>query len=403
MGRRIIGKIIREPECIVYLYTYSKAGDGIVDAFIDFRQLKDLVRFRRITELFENSGTIIELRSLKSAKRLMRGCYYKLNLTQLKNFAFTRNENSLLIGGSYDLSKMKMPTDDDTELLQQHEPLEPEELRHRNVPQELPVLFSATNDMKLFVKDVDQANWNELRCGNKIVVLFDAGAKLHAAKSDVEAIFDSRSRDLEQSKPILVLSHWDMDHIHCLKLISQKDIPRYFSKLICVDKMQSITAEDVYDKFLKSLGKKNVYCVSPAARTNGVDMHLWKDMGCISLYMGEQSRNINYCGIAMFVKGTQKSGNYTGDCRLSQAKSVYDQEIQKGISTNKHILIAPHHGGDYGATYRHYSQPCNHIAISVGANNGYGHPNEYMLRYLNSLCFRSIWRTDDKGNYLVDL
>lgn len=403
MDRRIIDKIIREPECIVYLDTYTKAGDGIVDAFIDFRQLKDLVMFRRIAELLENSGTIIELRSLKSAKRLMRGCYYKLNLTLLKNFAFMRNDNSLLIGGSYDLSKMEMPIDDDSELLQQHEPLEPEELRHRNVPQELPILFSATNDMKLFVKDVDQANWNELRYGSRIVVLFDAGAKLHASKSEVESIFNSRSKDLEQSKPILVLSHWDMDHIHCLKLIAQEDISRYFSKLICVDKMQSITAENVYDKFLKSLGKKNVYCVSPAARTNGIDMHLWKDMGCVSLYLGEQSRNINYCGIAMFVKGTQMSGNYTGDCRLSQAKSVYDQEMQKGIPTNKHVLIAPHHGGDYGATYRHYNLPCNYISISVGANNGYGHPNEYMLRYLNNLCFRSVWRTDNKGSFLMDL
>lgn len=403
MNGRTIAKLIREPECIVYLDTYIKAGDGIVDAFIDFRQLKDLVMFRRIAELLENSGSIIELRSLKSAKRLMRGCYYKLNLKLLKNFVFTRNENSFLIGGSYDLSKMEVPTDDDSELLQQHEPLEPEELRHRNVPQELPILFSATNDMKLFVKDVDQANWNELRYGNRIVILFDAGAKLHASKSEVEAIFNSRSIDLEQSKPILVLSHWDMDHIHCLKLIAQKDIPRYFSKLICVDKIQSITAEDVYDKFLKSLGKKNVYCVSPAARTNGIDMHLWRDMGCILLYLGEQSRNINYCGIAMFVKGTQKSGNYTGDCRLTQAKSVYDQEIQKGISTNKHVLIAPHHGGDYGATYRHYSIPCNHIAISVGSNNGYGHPNDYMLRYLNGLCFRGVWRTDNKGSFLVDL
>lgn len=404
MNRRvIIDKIAREPECIVYFDTYTKAGDGIVDAFIDFRQLKDLVMFRQIADLPENSGTFIELRSLKSAKRLMRGCYYKLNLTLLKNFAFTRNENSLLIGGSYDLSKMNTPTDDDTELLQQHEPLEPEDLRHRNVPQELPVLFSATNDMKLFVMDVDQANWNELRFGNRVVVLYDAGANLQASKSDVEAIFDSRRMDLEQSKPILVLSHWDMDHIHCLKLIAQKDIPRYFSKLICMDKIRSLTAEDVYDRFLKSLGKNNVFCVSPAARTNGIDMHLWKDMGCISLYLGEQSRNINYCGIAMFVKGTQKSGNYTGDCRLSQAKSVYDQEIQKGISTNEHVLIAPHHGGDYGATHRHYSVPCNDVAISVGANNGYGHPNEYMLRYLNGLCSRSIWRTDNKGSYLVDL
>ena len=33
---------LRQQECIVYLEAYEKAGDGIVDAYIDFRQRKDL-------------------------------------------------------------------------------------------------------------------------------------------------------------------------------------------------------------------------------------------------------------------------------------------------------------------------------------------------------------------------
>lgn len=403
MNRQHIKLLLREQECIVYLDSYTKAGDGIVDAYIDFRQTKDLAMFRQIAELPENAGTYIELQSLKSAKRLMRGCYYRLNLDMLKSLSFTRTEGSLLIGGSYNLSKMKMPSDDDTELLQHHGPLESDDLRQRNVPQELPMLFSATDDMLLYVKDVDQANWNELRCGNRVVILYDAGAKLSASAAEVASIFESRRADLEASKPILVISHWDKDHIHCLKLITQTEIPKFFSKLICVDKMQTVTSAGIYEKFLKSLGKKNVYCMSPAARTNGIDMHHWKNMGCISLYLGEQSRNINYCGLIMFVKGTSKSANYTGDCRLTQAKSVYDQEQAIATGTNGHILIAPHHGGDYGAAFRHYSIPCDEIAISVGANNGYGHPQEHMLRYLHSLCSGRVKRTDEVGDVLIDL
>lgn len=402
MDWRLIDKKIREQECIVFLDSYTKAGDGIVDAYIDFRLSKDLTMFRQIAELPENAGTYIELRSLKSAKRLMRGCYYKLNLNQLKNYTFNRLDNSLLIGGIYDLSKMNMPTDNDTELLQQHEPLEPEDLRQRNVPQAPPMLFSATDNMQLFVKDVGQANWNELRFGNRLVILFDAGAKLNASISEVTSIFDSRKADLALSKPILVISHWDMDHIHCLKLISQDDIPKYFSKLICVDKMRSVTAVGIYEKFMNSLGKKSIYCVSPATRTNGVDMHLWRNMGCLSLYLGEQSRNINYCGMVMFVKGMEKSANYTGDCRLSQAKSVYDQELIQGTGSIAHVLVAPHHGGDYGASFRHYSLPCNDIVISVGENS-YGHPQQDMLRYLKRLCRNREKRTDVDGDVFVDL
>ena len=403
MDWRLIDRRIREQECIIYLDSYTKAGDGIVDAFIDFRQSKDLALFRQVVELPENKGTYIELQSLKSAKRLMRGCYYKLNLNLLKNFSFRRVENSILLGGIYDLSKMNMPNGNDTELLQQHEPLEPEELRHRNVPQELPILISATNDMWLYVKDVGQANWNELRFGNRLVVQFDAGAKLNASIVEVSSIFDSRKADLELSRPILVISHWDMDHIHCLKLLTQNDIPKYFSKLICVDRMQSVTATGIYDKFMKSLGKKGVYCVSPAARTNGIDMHLWRDMGCISIYLGEQSRNINYCGLVMFVNGLQKSANFTGDCRLIQAKSVYNQELTRGTGTDGHVLVAPHHGGDYGASFRHYSIPCNDVVISVGNHNSYGHPQKEMLRYLRNLCIGRVRRTDKDGDISIEL
>ena len=401
MSLRFPNFMLKEPECIVYLDSYVKAGDGIVDAYIDFRQLKDLTMFRRIVNLPEDAGTYIELKSLKSSKRLMRGCYYKLNLDLLKNEAFIRSEDSFILGGSYDLSKMDMPDGDDTELLQKHEILDPEELRQRNNPQESPMLISATDDMRLYVKDVNQANWNELRFGNKVVVLFDAGARLNAKRSEVDSIFESRRVDLEVSKPMLVISHWDIDHIHCLKLIPEAELPKYFSKLICVDRKQTVTASGIYDKFINSLGKKNVYCVPPAARTNGIDMHLWKNMGCLSIYLGEQSRNINYCGMVMFVKGLTKSANYTGDCRLTQAKSVYDQEIAQGVNTAQHALVAPHHGGDYGASFRQYRVPCNEIAISVGLNNSYGHPQQDMVRYLNRLGI--VNRTDVVGDIEIKL
>lgn len=401
MDWRLIDRSIREPECIVYLDSYTKAGDGIVDAYIDFRLSKDVAMFRQVFELPDNAGTYIELQSLKSAKRLMRGCFYKLNLSLLKNYVFNRVEDSLLIGGRFDMSKMDMPGDDDTELLQQHEPLDAEELRQKNVPQEPPMLVSNTDDMQLFVKDVNQANWNELRFGNRVLVLYDAGARLSASRAEVVSIFDSRKGDFAASKPMLVISHWDVDHIHCLKLLTENDIPKYFSKLICVGRMKTVTASGIYVKFLNVLGKGKVYCLSPASRTNGIDMHLWRNMGCLSIYLGEQSRNINYCGITMFVKGKQKSAIYTGDCRLSQAKSVYDQEMASGLDTNMHVLIAPHHGGDYGTSFRHYSLPCNDIAISVGENNSYGHPQSDMLRYLRRLGL--VRMTKDVGDYEMKL
>lgn len=46
MDWRLYGVRAGNQECIVYLDSYFKAGDGIVDAYIDFRLPKDLVMFR---------------------------------------------------------------------------------------------------------------------------------------------------------------------------------------------------------------------------------------------------------------------------------------------------------------------------------------------------------------------
>lgn len=152
---------------------------------------------------------------------------------------------------------------------------------------------------------------------------------------------------------------------------------------------------------MSALGAQNVVCLPLPPRTNGIDMHLWRKCGDVSFYQAERSRNINYCGILMFVKGNSSSANYTGDLRLSQAKNAYQQEITAGINTQKHILVAPHHGGDYGVSFRKYTMPCDSILISVGAGNGYGHPQKDMLSYLNSL--GTVERTDFVGDIIKQL
>lgn len=392
---------LRQPECIVYLEAYSKKGDGIVDAYIDFRQMKDMVLFSRTVNYENNKASFIELRSLKSSKRLRRGCYYKLNLDLLGKYQLERREDSLLIGASYDLSEMPAPTDDGSELLQTHDALDAEELSEASISQGRVFDVGQGNDLKLFVKDVDQANWNELRFGNKVKVVYDAGARLHAKEPEVRAIFESRKQDLIHSQPVLVLSHWDMDHIHCLKVMTDAEIRDCFSKVVCPDKLRSVTSKGVLESFRRVLGRQNVYCLPLPGRTNGIDMHLWRREGDISLYQGESSSQINYCGLVMFVRGANRSANYTGDCKLTQAKNVYDQEMAHGLTTGEHVLVAPHHGGDVDAKSRHYSRPCDRIEISVGANNDYGHPHPKMLEYLES--HGTVIQTKDVGDIVEDL
>lgn len=389
--------------CIVYLDNLKKIGDRTFDAYVDFRLQRDLNYFINSSQRNEGFGeinTYLELRSLKTNKRLLPGCYYKLNLNLLNNANFTQNEESLFIGRSYELGAMLPPNNDSQELLQSHEQLNPEELLHNSHTNELTIQDLSNTNLILSVRNVDQANWNELLEGDTIKFVYDLGARLHANKNEVQTIFNSRKNELKRDKPILVLSHWDMDHIHCLRYADAQTIFDCFSKFVCIDMMKTLTSHNVYKIILKALGANNVYCIRPASRTNGITMHLWQRLGNIAFYKGEKSRNINYSGLCMFVRGNQKSANFTGDVKLVQAKNVYDQELKQGINTNEHILIAPHHGGDYGATTRHYSHSTTEVIISVGTNNSYDHPEPHMLSYLQGLCGNNIKRTDLNGDII---
>ncbi len=190
---------MKQEECIVYLEAYEKLGDGIVDAYIDFRQRKDLNYFIQLTGFDSVNKTHIELRSLKSAKRLRRGCYYRLNLAMLKDYTLEPNDRSVIIGGIYDFKDMEMPTNDDEELLQKHEALKLEEMSMLSEPGEKVFNIEESGNLSLFVKDVGQANWNELRSDDSIAIVYDAGARLSATKTEVDSIVNSRKNDLTVS------------------------------------------------------------------------------------------------------------------------------------------------------------------------------------------------------------
>ena len=294
---------------------------------------------------------------------------------------------------------MPYPKDDAEEILQRHSVLDPHELSCEKINEQFSLEELYDCDFKLCVRNVGQANWNELLANNTVKFVYDIGAELHSKIDDVKTLFYERVEDYKRDKPILVLSHWDIDHYQCLLCANVQIIKECFSKFLCINMMKSVTSHKVYDDITKALGYNNVFCLNPANRTNGIKMHLWNRIGNIAFYKGEKSRNINYAGLCMFVSGNIKSANFTGDIKLIQAKYVYDQEKEfNSNTTDGHILVAPNHGGDYGKKARSYSQPTTDVVISVGAGNRYGHPEKYMLSYLKELSNDNISRTDKDGS-----
>lgn len=322
--------------CIVYLAHLVKIESGIFDAYIDFRLDRDLYYFVSSdpqNQDFGKAKTYIELRSLKATRRLSAGCYYKLNLDLLNHCDFTENEESLVIGRSYDLKSIEFLGYDDQDLLQNHEALDRNDLMHNHENGRLQIPNFFKGDLFLLVRDVGQANWNELLDGNNITrIVYDIGAELRANQTIVRSLFYSRLYTLKRDKPILVISHWDIDHYHCLECASIQEIRTCFSKVVCMDMMKSLTSQRIYKKILYALGSNNVFCIKPALRTNGNQMRLWQRIGNIAFYIGEYSRTINYAGLCMFVHGNTKSAIFTGDVKLIQAKYIYDNEKTNGLT-----------------------------------------------------------------------
>lgn len=145
----------------------------------------------------------------------------------------------MVIGRSYDLKSIEFLDYNDQDLLQSHDVLDRNDLMHNHENGRLQIPDFFEGDLFLLVRDVSQANWNELLDGNNITrIVYDIGAELHANQAIVRGLFNSRFDTLKRDKPILVISHWDIDHYQCLECASIQEIRTCFSKFVCMDMMK---------------------------------------------------------------------------------------------------------------------------------------------------------------------
>ena len=401
-------------EIIVYLDDYKYGGNGKYDKlYLDFRTMRDYNYFIEGLQLEGTSGTYIEIDGYHSPKRLVRGAYYSLNTAMLRKLSPNGYEESHVLAWSYDFSGYDGPNDKSFHLLQTHEPLDPDELiaRVHNRLMTFDELMSP-NDLEFRVNDVSHANWNEVRQDEKVRIVYDIGAPITASKNKVRQYITQYAAQYTTDHPCLVLSHWDKDHYLCLLGMSDDEI-KSFSKVVCVDKMKSVTSQRLFQKLLDVLGESNVYCYDPRSRTIGSSyplMHAEFSNDVIRVYTGESSRNTNYTGVVISVNGDRGNVIFTGDCLPAQANEVLQDLYHKQALSKDHYLVVPHHGGDFKSkpVYKTYQIPhginAKEAIISVDEmNNTYGHPDQDMLNWLGKVATWAIVRTDKVGTVEVKL
>lgn len=405
----------RRKEIIVYLDYHSKVANGEGDLILDFRRLKDFNNFAEaFSGIYLNGtsvGTYLRITGYRTRKRLMRGCYYSLNVELLKKARLEKITDSYLFLAAFHFATANSKEWMGQELLLLHEPLDASELYwdYRQNPQNIN-LPQGLDPLQLYVADVGQANWNELRLNGATIVQYDMGAELNATRQQVDAVYKARRQRIDaRNKAILIISHWDIDHIHGLCAMTDDDIRNTFRLVVCPNVMRSNTARRILLRLSDSLTPARIYCISPYRHVPHTDYHVHPVLSRhnMALYIGEHRRNLNHSGIVLMVKGNTLSVNFTGDCLLSQAEEARRDAVQGGLYTDSHVLVVPHHGGTNEKKYMQYNtlspRQQTTVCISVGRANQYGHPDAVVLNYLHLISAGNVMRTDHQGDIAVDL
>ena len=390
---------------IVYLLDYKTEGGNIYDyAYIDFRTLKDLRLFNQLSRLNITTETVISLVNLHANKRLRRGAYYRLNfrLLQDENVEGHYVTDDLTIGYSYDFSHTRWHNNE--YLLYTHEPLDREDIIFVNNATNniFAGLVNGIKEPKLRVNNVGQGNCNEILDGEHVKLVYDIGAAMNMKKSDVIALKNKRIGAYKSSSPLLVISHWDLDHFIQLKEMSDQELA-CFSGLLCSSRQPSCLSQTIYARIKKAIGKANVNSVKMyPARNHNDQMYFYQKANAFAFYYGKNATRKNYAGFTVFVQGNVRSVILTGDCNYAQISDVLVQEAPISGQVGNLVMGVPHHGGTFSGKFKILSIPLVFTAeeaiISVDAmNNNYGHPSNATIQMLRSW-FAQINRTDIGGD-----
>ena len=399
-------------EIIVYLDDYKYGGDGKYDTlYLDFRTSSDFEKFLIAVNIKERTlGSYLEIHDYQSPKRLVRGAYYALNVHMLKELKPEPHYESLLLSQTYYFSQYSGRNDVGFRLLQKHAPLDVTDLSAPfHNPFEGFEKLGRDENIEFRVNNVSQANWNEVLENSVVKYVYDIGAPINASVAEVQRYIDNYATTYAEARPILVLSHWDKDHYHCLLKMRDAEINN-FSKFVCVDNKKSNMAKSLYDRIERILGRDRVFNITIPVRTPNTNypqmQHIFSD-DVIALYVGEKSRNTNYSGIILYAQGGDGNVVFSGDSIPIQANQVLTSRMSYwGKPQCNHYLVVPHHGGDFtNKSYKiyHIMQNIHPIEaiISVDANNNnYGHPRREILNWLRSIANWHIMRTDNHGTLI---
>ncbi|GAA3934321.1 hypothetical protein GO495_29815 [Chitinophaga oryziterrae] len=248
---------------------------------------------------------------------------------------------------------------------------------------------------RLIIKDVGQGSWTEIEVDKKLTLIFDAGTYYSTKASKVTSMYGNRDSSYQTDCPGLIISHWDVDHYHFLKVMTDATISS-LKFILCRNFTPSLMSRVIFSRLAKL--NKNLISISADIRTVSVKetpLFPYYDNKRFTIFNSGYSRSRNKNGLSLLIRTATKSVLLTGDQHYGQFDHfVIPSYLNYG---HRHYLIVPHHGGNAGSYNFNLQQKVKKgdAIISVGSNT-YGHPLPSILKCLRAASF-NIRRTDIVG------
>lgn len=231
---------------------------------------------------------------------------------------------------------------------------------------------------------------------NKYRILFDVGV-------EKSKIFNSHvEKYLKKMKPsMIILSHWDLDHILAVKFIKDENWPRIWITSDIIERKGDIILSA--HRLAMYLSKNNMlYMVS-----GNYDGKIVFELKNLRIYKGnadadgagkEENDYNNNHGLILTIKSGSCNAVLPGDCEymawpesISLIKNEYD------------ILLVPHHGALCNLKDSEYSNDYMLGIISYGSGNVHKHPSGEMMLKLSNKYNCDIIGTEGKKYIRIEL
>ncbi|WP_163527356.1 hypothetical protein [Halobacillus ihumii] len=256
-----------------------------------------------------------------------------------------------------------------------------------------PLCEAFWNYPQLKVINIGHGNWNEVhfcfknKGATKLFrLIYDLGMDNGFGNQKIDRILDDNRIRLDEEVHV-VLSHWDTDHISSICYMDDEEIKKIKS-FIAPDNLPGSNT------YIKAWGRLITNGVTPIllkpAKGKGRGIRLKEIANGLhfNVYRATSGVSRNQTGIAIHVRGKERSGLLTGDHHYNK---IMEDIILKANNLKPNLtMVIPHHGGKAGRIdSKNWSSLKFKGFISYG-DNGYGHPYQ---NYIDKLGYKSLYET----------